>query len=308
MARKNLESYYVDYITNLSIEEYTQEVKSLSQSIINDIQFENLMAYFQENQIKLPDKIISFFQADYTQEKEFEPIDFELYLLMLAPLHASYKKQNLPFHIYAASVADLKWRIKTFVENNNKLGLTAEDKMWLARIYHLKIFKLGSLQFEMISQEEEVSKIKGAAYEKNKIKEKDLEEMISVHIMYGQDISRKASIDSFAQALDFFGKYFPQFNYHYFYCKSWLLYPNNKNFLSEKSKIREFMDIFTVVDQEQDVRIPYKYIFYKEPDEVDESDVLTSLQRFALDHPEEFGVAAGLIDKERVRQYVKKEQ
>ena len=307
MARKNLESYYVDYITHLPIEEYAQEVKSLSQSIINNIQFENLMAYFQENQIKLPDKIISFFQADYKQEKEFEPIDFELYLLMLAPLHASYKERNLSLDIYEASVADLKWRIKTFVENNNKLGLTAEDKMWLARIYHLKIFKLGSLQFEMICQEEEISQMKGAAYEENKIQEKDLVEIISVHIMYGQDISRETSIDSFAQVLDFFEKHFAHFKYRYFYCKSWLLYPNNKKFLNEKSKIREFMDIFTIVDQEQDVRIPYKYIFYKEPDEIDESDVLTSLQRFALDHPEELGVGIGLIEKERVRQYVKKE-
>ncbi|MDO5456959.1 MAG: acyltransferase domain-containing protein [Atopococcus tabaci] len=308
MTGKNLASYYIEYIDNLSIEEYTKEVKSLSQFIINDTQIKNIMTYFQKNKGKLTDKISSFFQADYQQEKDFVSIDFELYLLMLVPLHAKYKEQNLSLDIYEASLMDLQWRLETYQKNNNELGLTSEDKMWLARIYHMKIFKLGSLQFEMISREEDVNKIKSGPYERMYVETKDLEELISVHIMYGQDISRKASIESFAQALDFFEKHFPEFDYHYFYCKSWLLYPNNKKFLNKNSKIREFMELFTIVDQEQDVRIPYKYIFYKEPDEVDETDILTSLQRFAVDHPEEMGVGTGLIDKKRVEQYAEKEQ
>ena len=276
-------SHYIRCINTLSKEEYKNRLIKLIRPFTGGKQDENISTYFEENYDQLAQKITIFFEADYRQEEQFEPINFELYLVMLVPLQINYKERNLPLEVYEATLSDLKWRLNTYSENEGRPGLTAEDKMWLARIYHLKIFKLGSLQ------------------------DKYLDDLLSVHIMYGEDISRQASINSLLQALTFFEEHFPRFNYDYFYCKSWILYPGNREFLGEKSKIIRFMKLFNIVYQEQDVKIPYKYIFYKEPDQVKESDISTSLQRFSFKHPEALGIGTGLIEKERVIKYSEKE-
>lgn len=295
-------SHYIRCINTLSKEEYKNRLIKLIRPFTGGKQDENISTYFEENYDQLAQKITIFFEADYRQEEQFEPINFELYFVMLVPLQINYKERNLPLEVYEATLSDLKWRLNTYSENEGRPGLTAEDKMWLARIYHLKIFKLASLQFEMVKGQEE--KIRP---EKWGLQDKYLDDLLSVHIMYGEDISRQASINSLLQALTFFEEHFPRFNYDYFYCKSWLLYPGNREFLGEKSKIIRFMDLFNIVDQEQDIKIPYKYIFYKEPDQVKESDISTSLQRFSFKHPEALGIGTGLIEKERVIKYSEKE-
>lgn len=302
MNMNSVASHYIRYIRDLPKEEFKNRLIKLVRPFTTVKQDECIYAYFEENYDQLTQKIVAFFQKDYRQEEQFIPIDYELYLVMLVPLQISYQERNLPLEIYEASLSDLNWRLTAYLESQGRAGLTAEDKMWLARIYHLKIFKLGSLQFEMIqSQEEKINP------ENWGLQDKHLDDLLSVHIMYGEDISRPASINSFIRALDFFDEHFPRFNYHYFYCKSWLLYPGNREFLDEKSKIISFMKLFNIVYQEQDVKIPYKYIFYKEPDQVKKSDVSTSLQRFAYDHPEALGIGTGLIEKERVKKYGEKE-
>lgn len=228
----------------------------------------------------------TFFEKDYTQEELFQPVPWQLYVILLPALNYLYQQKRIPKNVLYQSLNDLKWRLNEHKSATGEWGLTLEDKMWLSRLYHLRIFKLGSLQFEIVysSEQEDIAKLVVGG-----------DGVLSVHIMYGQDISKPASLDSLAQAKSFFRTYFPGFQYEYFYCKSWLLYPPNKKFLAEGSNISAFMDLFDIVDQEQRVDLPYKFIFYKPVEEVSLTDVTTSLQQYAFDHPESLGVGVGLI-------------
>ncbi|MDK6233814.1 acyltransferase domain-containing protein [Aerococcus sanguinicola] len=164
-------------------------------------------------------------------------------LFLLLPQAAErYKSQGLPLGILQASLDDLYLRERLYYEAHGTLGLTADDGQWLLRIFDLKIFKLGTLQFERTHWMN--------APDYYHLPEEDLAfwpegtPLLAVHIMEGSELSLANCQASFDQAEAFFSQHFPGEAYQAFSCFSWLLYPGLWQVLGEGSRIRQFASFF----------------------------------------------------------------
>jgi hypothetical protein len=99
----------------------------------------------------------------------------------------------------------------------------------------MELFRLGRLQFEPITLEEEIVH-GGRIYPAGT-------PALSVHIPAGEPLDPDAALDSFRQAEAFFPHYFGQ-TYPLFYCHSWLMAPSLTEILPASSRIMQFQRMF----------------------------------------------------------------
>lgn len=69
--------------------------------------------------------------------------------------------------------------------------------------------------------------------------------LLYIHIPQGEKLTRESCTDSVRRAEEFFRSHFPNYEYDYFFCESWLLFPGNRSFMAKDSNIVKFMDLFT---------------------------------------------------------------
>ena len=168
------------------------------------------------------------------------------------------------------------------------------DVLWLKHIYHLKIFKLGSLQFKMAKMESLAWK--GLGYRE------DCAQIISegtpilnVHIRKGVDFSPKSVDISFARAEHFFPRHFPGHHFKAYICNSWLLYSGNSKFLPPSSNIMNFASRFLLIAESNDKSMALTFIYGKRFRAKRAYPQTTSLQKSALRNMGNLGIGCGLI-------------
>ena len=84
--------------------------------------------------------------------------------------------------------------------------------------------------------------------------------VLEVHIPAGEKLSLEECKLSFAKARDFFKKYFPDFDFKYITCHSWLLDDELKKYLPENSNILAFGDLFDKFDADESSAL-IRYLF-----------------------------------------------
>ena len=105
---------------------------------------------------------------------------------------------------------------------------------WFRRHFTVTLFRLGRLQFGMTTAAADyptVGLMKG-------------ENMVDVHIPRGGKMTPEACREAFLMAREFFARYFPDFEYKFFTCNSWLLDATLTDFLPEDSNIIRFGRMF----------------------------------------------------------------
>ena len=200
-----------------------------------------------------------------------------------------YEKAGISDEIYFDTMSD----IKIWCENNSNKGL--KNYGWLKNHVKLELFRLGRLQFQLYE-------CKNRTLLYNKLPFSYGEKLIYVHIPQGEKLSYDEYRKSFEMAEIFFSKHFPDYNYKYYFCESWLLYEGNKDFMQENSNILKFSSMFThaysiKIDEQAIERIFGKRRFFKKnyPEN-------TSLQKSAKAYIQKggkLGVGIGYIDKSR---------
>lgn len=163
-------------------------------------------------------------------------------------LEKIYDDHGIPKEILLDTLKDIVVWTKTYSNINNKLYLG--ELCWLKRHFSFKLFKLGRLQFCLGTSE----------FESEKYNLKKGDNIVEVHIPEGEKLSKAECAKSFAIAREFFAKYFPDYEYKFFTCHSWLLDDTLKNYLSENSNILHFANMFDVVEKEKSNAI-IRYIF-----------------------------------------------
>lgn len=131
-----------------------------------------------------------------------------------------------------------------------KGGLYLGELAWLNRHFSMKLFRIGRLQYCMASAECDIPKYN--------IKKGD--NVIEIHIPAGESFSRTECERSVKAAREFFGKFYPEFEYSHFTCHSWLLDRELNEYLSENSGIRQFADMFDEVDKDVSYAL-IRYLF-----------------------------------------------
>jgi hypothetical protein len=182
--------------------------------------------------------------------------------------YPKYQKAVISDEIYFETMKD----IAVWCENNNNKGL--KNLPWIKNHLNFDLFKIGRLQFQIYKCD-------------NRTLDYDLlpfnlgENLIYVHIPQGEKLVYAECVNSLKNAKSFFGEYFPNYDFDYFFCESWLLYGENWQFMNSSSNILQFSTLFDLVYSVEDDRQAIERIFGKRQLIKSKYQENTALQRSA---------------------------
>ena len=147
-------------------------------------------------------------------------------------LSERYREAGIDEQILLDTLNDIRIYCEEWTEV--KGYLTTGTTNWLRRHFGFDLFRLGRLQFGMTSawgNFPDVSLMKG-------------DPTVDVHIPRGDKLTPEVCRTCFREARAFFAKHFPEHEYKYFTCHSWLLDASLSEFLPEDSNIIRFGNMF----------------------------------------------------------------
>ena len=222
------------------------------------------------------------FEKIEVQEKPYDWL-LEQEDKMQGMLYALYKCEDflnnglakgIPENILIDTLQEIRRHSQNYYKYYQKVGLKAIK--WAEIILSGRLYCLGRLEFEM--------KLTPKTWEKGGISPGD--SVIGLHIpRTGGPMSDKEVEESFNLAKDFFPKYFPDFEYKCYMCRSWLLDPTLRQLLPPESNIVKFLDRFDVTETRESTSglgiifgggTTYENVLKKTPQ--------TSLQKAAYDY------------------------
>lgn len=167
-------------------------------------------------------------------------VNYLYYLCVTKELREEYAKRGLPEDIYWDSVNDFRYKLD---EGKNTLGVWGfHQSPWFYHFLRMTQFKLGRLEFTINDNYWNFScEVDGITVDEG-------DPVIHVHIPSAKEpFTKEACYDSYDRAYRFF-KETMHYDYKCFCCESWLLFPEHKKMLSEKSNISRFLDDFKIVN------------------------------------------------------------
>ncbi len=165
-------------------------------------------------------------------KKDDTLIRLAVILSLAVRVKEKYASAGISEQIYYDTMSD----IRIWCENNGNKGL--KNYGWLKNHVSFELFRLGRLQFQLYECNN-----KTLLY--NKLPFSFGERLIYVHIPQGERLEKEKCIEAFKQANMFFSKHFPDYKYRYYFCESWLLFNNNRDFMDPQSNIIAFSSLFT---------------------------------------------------------------
>lgn len=202
-----------------------------------------------------------------------------------------YKELNIDEKIFLDTMDD----VRIWCENNLNKGL--KNYNWIKNHLNCQLFKLGRLQFQMF-------KCKNPTLLYNRLPFNYGDNLIYVHIPQGEKLIYADCISSLKQAISFFSEYFPEFEYRYLFCESWLLFEDNWIFMNPSSNILQFSSIFEIAYSVKEDSQAIERIFGKRRLNKKNYPEDTSLQKNAkafMLNGGKLGIGIGVIDKETLQ-------
>ncbi len=153
------------------------------------------------------------------------------YLQITCEVYKEYQKQNISDEIFNATFFDITLWAQECYRKYGYYGL--EEAYWISVSVKMQLFRLGRLQFEPITTEEDMVGCGQTLKAGTKV--------LNVHIPAGEKLDYSACLESFKQAEEFFGD-----AYEAYVCDSWLLAPKLKELLPDTSNIVCFQNLFDI--------------------------------------------------------------
>ena len=201
--------------------------------------------------------------------------------------YPKYQKAVISDEIYFETMKD----IAVWCENNNNKGL--KNLPWIKNHLNFELFKIGRLQFQ-------IYKCDNRTFDYDLLPFNLGENLIYVHIPQGEKLVYAECVNSLKNAKRFFGEYFPNYDFDYFFCESWLLYGENWQFMNSSSNILQFSTLFDLVYSVEDDRQAIERIFGKRKIIKSKYEEKTTLQRNAkrfMQNGGKLGVGIGILFK-----------
>lgn len=158
------------------------------------------------------------------------------FLYMCEALQKKYAEHSIGEKILLDTLSDIVRWCDEWSEIKGELYLG--EIGWLSRSMNFYLFKIGRLQYCIHSVTENFTKF-GM---------KMGESFIGVHIPPSGPLKVDEAKESLNMAREFFAKHFPDMQYSYFSCLSWLLDDTLKEYLPPESNILQFAELFGVVE------------------------------------------------------------
>lgn len=181
--------------------------------------------------------------------------------------HALYIEEKIPEKIFTDT---MKCFTRFLKEHEVSFGCCGFDRdFWTGRQLSLLLFRLGELEFEIVSEDREASSQE----------EGHAQYLLHVHIPSDADLSPERCDESFDMAKQFFAEHFKETDGSPFACDSWLLSPALKKLLPEGSRILQFQNRFEVKSWNQESDDFLEWVFKRKDLPLKELPEDTSLQR-----------------------------
>ncbi len=196
-----------------------------------------------------------------------------IYLAAAQHTYEIYKGLGISRQVYLDSMEAFNLFVNEHMQSYGYYGFDRDH--WIYRQLSAKIFRLGELEYELLTLSENslpIGKALGGS------------PVLSVHIPSSSLLTRDALDTSYGMAKEFFFKHFPDYNYMCVYCATWLLSPVLKQFLKEGSHILEFQSDYEIVHVNKETNNGLKWIYKKEYDDFTQLPEDTSLMRNIKKH------------------------
>lgn len=180
--------------------------------------------------------------------------------------HELYIDENISDQIFADTMKCFSRFVREHMASFGTYGFDRD--FWTGRQLSLLLFRLGELEFEMISPAD------GEAESESSKKR-----TLSVHIPSDANLSPECCDASFRMAESFFREHFPEAAEDCFSCDSWLLSPALKELLPPESRIMKFQSRFEVKHWNQEADACLEWVFKRKDLPLRDLPEETSLQR-----------------------------
>jgi hypothetical protein len=191
---------------------------------------------------------------------ETDPNGLKMLTFQLATVLDTYKRyeeKGISLNIFYDTFKCFSRFVREYMVSFKTYGFDRE--WWTPRQISMEEFRLGELEFELEKWKEEV--------------------VISVHIPSDAKISKENCLESYNQAKKFFSEYYPELEYKYFICDSWMLSPALKEILSPESRILQFQMDYTIEEWNKEAPSYKQWVFKNVNISIEDMPEDTSLQR-----------------------------
>lgn len=206
-----------------------------------------------------------------------------------------YRKKGIPDDIFYDTMHDI-----TIWSNNcnRDFGLPGiENLNWIQNHLVPNIYRIGRLQYQF-SEVYFPTYVQAKELRRAPVRRK--EPCINIHIPAGMPLDEAECTDSIEASKRFFGTFYPDYNYRYYFCESWLLDPQNHNVMQTGSNILKFAERFEIVSSHRYNQQAIEWIFGERKKDVTLYPENTTLQRNVkkyLAHHGKLGIAVGIFPK-----------
>ena len=249
----------------------------------------------QEYDKPFMDLLDSYSKFDWTDINAYDPHahtaqeNLLAYLYFCEALEKQYEQKGIDEGILLHTLSDIVLWTKVWFSMKKEIGLAEPE--WVKRSLSFRLFRIGRLQFcfgQFFKDYPNISVKAG-------------ENVIEVHIPADGRLSFEECTGSFEDANEFFEKYFPNFEYRFYSCDSWLLDDSLKTILGENSNICRFGARFLKIDKhESDLILRYVFRWGTTREKVAQLSADTALAKalkLAVEKNERFYEVLGVIAK-----------
>ncbi|WP_152363963.1 acyltransferase domain-containing protein [Microlunatus speluncae] len=191
-------------------------------------------------------------------------------------------ERSVPPDVSRRTLADLGRQLTNHRRRIGRGGMS--EVGWMSNHFQGRLYQLGRLQFELVP----LGRTTSAEVRAGGVPAEPGDPAIAVHIPdYCGPIDDGACAESFAAALEFFPRHFPDHRPIVFTCHSWLLDPQLAERLPADSNITAFQRRFTITHRRADIDDAGAFLFVFGTRDVDARAGLprrSSLQRALIDH------------------------
>lgn len=175
-----------------------------------------------------------------------------------------YQEKGIRREIF---IATMKFFSRTVREDKIRFQKWCyQTEEWGFRQLTLKIFRLGTLEYERVDDLELVQHFLSSP------------RYISIHIPGDADLHKEQRIASYKEVKSFMSTYFPDYQDVPIVCYSWLLSPSLKNLLPPESKILDFQEDFSLQFTDSENMSYRKWVFHRTDPDIEHYPEETSLQ------------------------------
>ncbi|NLT47684.1 MAG: DUF5596 domain-containing protein [Clostridiales bacterium] len=272
-------------------QDHTQEIKAVLDDIASSPE---RTAIFTEWSCRISQKdmqaqMVNIFQEDAETLGIHHSMWALLCMLNVLPLTQEYyETRGIPKEIMLDTLKDFLIWTTLYKEQTGRLGLFESN--WLTRHILCDIFRLGRLQFEF---GDSVVQSNGDDLHKG-------DKILFVHIPRDGRMDHGECKKSYALAVEFFARYFPDYDYKGFLCNSWILDTRLKAYLPEDSNIIRFQNDYTILESGDDPKTVLKHVFKKAEECLDMYPQNTTLEKAVISHlksGKQLGYGIGFIPK-----------